>query len=213
MASVKKAMKTLYGSKAGKILPVLIIAGLVATASASVFVAYYGTATATAQNNDVTLVAGSDSATCTTNTPCVNVAVGPQNDFATITMNLGIQSTHVGAQPESYFTNVLKINNPTANAHSLTGVFVTSATASAASFYGQITVYMCATQTNTPATSCTNAYTIGADVSSPQTVFSGTNSLGTSGSTPAYIELVGYAGSGATAGSTSLTFNLQFTWV
>ncbi|HKT21379.1 MAG TPA: hypothetical protein VJR06_01970, partial [Nitrososphaerales archaeon] len=84
MSSIKSGLKALYGSKLGKLLPVLVVAGLVATASATVFVVYYGSATASAQSNDVVLAVGGDSqATCTVY-PCGTTTLSSTNDVATV---------------------------------------------------------------------------------------------------------------------------------
>lgn len=209
MASVKSAIKSLYGSKLGKILPILVVAGLVATASASIFVNYYGSATVTAQNNDVSFVLGGDNTVggCT-NTPCVSTALNTPPDFATISMNLGIEST-ASPQPSTTFTDPLQLHNAGSAARSVT-ITITSATPST-NFYGSVSVYYCTVQSTTPATDVTHCTgsTMTTGFTAPGTVASGV-SLAAAGS--GYIEFVGYAGSSAVAGTDTLAFNLQVQW-
>jgi hypothetical protein len=209
LSKTKNGLKSLYGSKLGKILPVLVIAGLVASASASVFVNYYASGTATAQNNNLSLVAGTDasSTSCGTTTPCVNVAIPPQKDYAAITLNLGVESSQT-PQPETYFTNVTVIHNAGTTTRTV-NVNVTSATESS-SFFGSLTVYYCSVQSNTPGSSSNcHGLTMTSDVTSSTSVASA-QSLAAGGN--GYIELVGYAGSSATAGTSTLNFDLQFQW-
>ena len=210
MSSLKNGLKALYGSKLGKIIPVLVIAGLVATASASVFVIYYGSATASVGSNDLALYAGTDSTACTTNFPCINVSPSTTNDFVTISLNLG-KSAVDSPQPLSYFTNATVIKNTAASAsHTITSITVQAGTDSNAADLGQINVYYCSTQTNTPATSCTNSWTINSsNLSTGGAVFSGSDSL--AAGTTRYIEFTGFTGATATNGDT-INFNLQIQW-
>jgi len=207
MSSLKKGLKALYGSKLGKILPVLIIAGLVATASAAVFVNYYGTATATVGNNDISLAAGTDSTACTTNFPCITVTPSsPIADTATIAMNLGKDTGPVSPQPETYFTDAMHIANSGGASRTIKSITISSIVATAPADFGSITVYYCATQTNTPA-SCAGSFAITSTAGG--TVSGLPLSIAASGT--AYIEFVGYAGSGATATDT-IAFNVQIQW-
>ena len=207
MSSLKNGLKALYGSKLGKMIPVLLIAGLVATASAAVFVNYYGSATATARNNDIALVAGNDSATCTTNAPCINVAPSTTGDYATIAMQLGLDSVQ-STQPATYFTNPLNITNNGSGSRSINSVTISNIQVTNAADFGNITIFYYASQTNSPSTGTALGYysitsTTGGSVSNlPSTIAaSGSN----------YIEIVGYFGSGATVTDT-LTFDLQIQW-
>ena len=205
MASVKSAIKSLYGSKLGKLLPVIAIAVLVSTASAAVYVNYYATGTATAQTNNVSLLVGGDSVpSCTGITPCVSVTV-TGGDYASIALNLGIESSHA-TQPQTYFTDVLQVSNAGSSARNVTTI-ITSATQSG-TFYGSLTVYYCTTSPahSDPATvaGCTG-HAITADIASPVTV---ANGISLPASSKGYIALVGWA----SAASSSLTFNLQFQW-
>ena len=206
MASAKSAIKALYGSKLGKILPILIVAGLVATASASVFVNYYASGTATASTNNVTLVAGGDSsASCTGAVPCVHVAVASPGDYATITMNIGNESTH-SPQPQTYFTNVLQIHNAGTTGRNVT-TYISSATETG-TFYGSLTIYYCTSNPGHNLPSATYGCTsnsVTSNISSPVTVASGV-SLPASGT--GYVAISGWA----ISASSSLAFDLQFQW-
>lgn len=207
MSRMKSGLKALYGSKLGKLLPVIAIAALVSTASAAIFVNYYASGTATAQTNNVTLVVGGDSvASCTGVTPCVHVTV-TGGDYATIAANLGIETNNSpNPQPQTYFTNVLQLNNAGASARNVTTI-ITSATETG-TFYGSLTVYICTDNPghNDPASdaNCTGS-SITSNISSPVTIASGTALAATSKD---FVALVGWAA----ASSSSLTFNLQFQW-
>jgi hypothetical protein len=206
MASTK-ALKALYGSKLGKILPVLLIAGMVATASASIFVQYYAVGTVTAQTNSVQLISSPDDngGSCGTNTPCFTATIAGAGDYASIAMNLGVESTQT-PQPKTVFTDVLEINNTGTTSRTVTTT-LTSATETG-SFYGSLTIYYCTAATSNPVGdgNCITNGAITSDVSSP-TPIAISQTLAANGGL-AYIAIVGWA-----AGtSTSLSFNLQFQW-
>ncbi len=94
----KKIVSALLHSKFGKLLPVLLIAGLTATASATVFVMYYGGATATVRSPDVALVAGTDASGSCSTYPCATVSVASTKDFATVGISLlSISNQHTAA--------------------------------------------------------------------------------------------------------------------
>lgn len=206
MSRMKIGLKSLYSSKLGKLLPALIIAGLVASASAAVFVNYYATGTATASTNNITLVAGGDSsASCTGVTPCAHVAVSSAGDSATINLNLGIEGSAT-PQPQTFFTDVLQVDNAGSTGRNVT-TYISSATQSG-TFYGSLTVYYCTSNPghSDPATvsGCTGS-SITSDVSSPVTVASGVSLPAAS---KGYIALAGWASSA----SSSLSFSIQFQW-
>ena len=206
MSSLKKGLKALYASKLGKLLPVLVIAGMIATASASVFVLYYAQGTATAQTNDVSLVVGGDDhgSACGTITPCVHSTLSTSADFATINLNLGVESSN-SPQPQTYFTDVIELNNAGSTSRTVT-TSISSATESG-TFYGSLTIYYCTATTSNPVgdSNCTTNGAITSNISSLTTVASA-QTLAASGT--AYIALVGWA----SATSSSLSFNLQFQW-
>ena len=88
--NAKRIVSALLHSRWGKLLPVLLIAGLTATASATVFVMYYGGATATVRTPDVALVKGTGESGSCTAYPCATVSIASTKDFATV----GITSFH-----------------------------------------------------------------------------------------------------------------------
>lgn len=192
-----------------KLLPVFLIAALVATASADVFVNYYANGTATASSSNITLVVPPDSASsCTGVNPCINV-VTSGNGYATINVNLGVESSN-SPQPQTYFTDALQINNAGTSARNVTTIITTATQSASPVFYGSLTVYYCTTNPghNDPAAvaGCTGAV-ITSDITSasPTTVATG---VSLPASSTGYIALVGWA---ANSGS-SLTFDLQFQW-
>ena len=211
MSKLKSGLKALYGSKAGKILPVLIIAGLVATASASVFVAYYGAATATVQSNDVILQVGSDSVPSCTVYPCGTTTLSTTNDLATISLSFAPSAGGV-AQPQSYYTDLLQIHNGAAtNSHSIIAIQVANIVDSSSTL-GGVSVYYCPSTDPATlaaiATDCPNSFSF--------TTTSGGSLAGTfpqpltAGST-GYFVFSAYAKGTATVGQ-SLTFQIEIQW-
>lgn len=209
MSSMKSGLKKLYGSKFGKLLPALLIAALVATASAAVFVNYYGSATVTAQTNNLLFATGPDNhgSACGTLTPCIETTLSTPADTATIAMNLGIDSSGT-PQSNTTITNALHITNGGSATRTL-NVTITSATPST-NFYGEVAVYYCTALSNTPWTSANcHGATMKTGFTAPATVAS-LQTLASSAS--GYVEFVGYAGAGATPGTDNLQFTLQFQW-
>ena len=208
MSKLKSGLKTLYGSKLGKLLPVLVIAGLVATSSATVFAVYYGQTTATVAIPKVQLVAGSDATSSSVYKPTVSV---PGGDLATVGVTLFPMQTNAGAQPNIYYTDLLEVHNSdTTNSYSVISVAISNIV-DASSSLGEIDVYYCITQTNAPAagTNC-ELYAI---TSTTAPAGSGSltfpHALAASGTN--YIEIVAHAASTATAAST-VSFNVQISW-
>ncbi len=206
----RKRLRAIFSSKLGKLIPILVIAGLVAAASSTVFTLYYGNATATVKTPDVTLVAGPDASGSCTAYPCATVAIASTNDFATIGLSF-FPSVSNSPQPATYYTNLLQVHNGGATAHTINSVTIGSVTDSLSSL-GSITVYYCSAQTNTPATSanCDSfaiTSTTGGSLSGhsilPQTLAAGVT---------AYIEIVAYASSTATATHTT-NFTATISWI
>jgi hypothetical protein len=206
----KKILLGLLHSKFGKLLPVLLIAGLTATASAAVFVMYYGNATATVQTADVSLVAGSDApgSSCSTN-PCASATIASTGDFATIGISLYASATNT-PQPATYYTDLLRVHNGASSvSHAINSVTISNIVG--ASNLGSITIYYCSTQTNTPATSSScDSFSITSSTGgslSGNSVLPATLAHGASG----YIEAVVSAASTATVSST-VTFQIAISW-
>ena len=206
---MKSGLKALYHSKLGKLLPVLVIAGMVATASATVFVLYYGSTTATVRALDVTLVAGPDASGSCTTYPCATVGISTTNDFATIALSFAKAASN-NPQPATYYTNLLNVHNGGSVAHSVIGVSVNTIAQSGTDL-GKITVYYCTAQTDTPASSASCAsFAITTTTGGSLSGITFPASIAASGN--GYIEIVAYANTAATASDT-VTFQVQIQWV
>jgi len=204
----KKIVSSLLHSRWGKLLPVLLIAGLTATASATVFVMYYGSATATVRTPDVRLVAGTDS-TCSSTYPSACVSIASTYDFATVGISFFPSVTNT-PQPASYFTNITTIRNYGTVVHTINSIAISNIGGTTADL-GSITVYYCASSSGSspPSASCASF----AITSTTGGSLSGSSLPATlAASTTGYIEVVAYAASGATA-SSSVTFQISISWV
>ncbi|QQG48115.1 MAG: hypothetical protein HY247_04980 [archaeon] len=207
MLKITEGLRTLTGSRLGKIIPILAIAGLVSTASATVFINFYSNSTATVRANDLTLVAGSDASVSCSIYPCATVAISATSDYATVSLSFA-KSVVKTPQPATYYTNLTVIHDAT-NAHSVLSVkVIPTITATSGSDFGKITVYYCTAQTNDPATDCANKLDI-TSTGSTGTIYPGTDAL--SAGNNRFIEVVAFAGSGATNGDT-VVFNIQVQW-
>ncbi|UCE81059.1 MAG: hypothetical protein JSV94_01090 [Methanobacteriota archaeon] len=190
-------------SKTGRILGVLILCMLMASASATVFVNYYGDATATVRTPDIQLVAGSDSGG--SGYPSATVTVASTFDSASIAIDM-FPSVTSSPQPATYYTDLLQIDNPSATARTINSVTISGIT-DTNSVLGNITVYYCTSQTDDPASSNVGVFYI--------TSTTGGSVLGSSQAIGAgathYIEVVAYATSTATSGQ-SVTFDIAIQW-
>jgi len=204
----KKIVSALLHSRWGKLLPVLIIAGLTATASATVFVMYYGGATATVRSPDLALVAGPDASGSCTKYPCATVSIASTKDFATVGISFFPSATN-SPQPASYFTNLLQVNNGGTSSHTINSITISNIAGTTADL-GSISVYYCSAQTDTPASSSScDSFAITSSSGgslSGHSVLPATLTHGASG----YIETVAYAASTAT--SSSVTFQIAISW-
>lgn len=192
-------------SKTGKIAAILMLAMFMATASASVFVTYYGHGTATAQTPDVQLAAGADNIGGT-KYPTGTVTISSTMDYADVGISFFASETQT-PQPATYFTDLLQIDNVGTVSHNITQVAI-SGIVDADTILGQITVYFCTSQTNDPANNNVGHFDI--------TSTTGGNVLGATqeiaaGST-VYLEIVAYANATATTGQ-SVTFDMAVQWV
>lgn len=191
-------------SKTGKILGVLLLSMLMATASASVFVNYYGDATATVGTPDVQLVAGSD--TGGTGYPSATVTVAATYDYATIAISMFASATNT-PQPATYYTDLLQIDNPSATARTVNSVTISGITDGAPTALGKIVVYYCTSQTDDPANNNVGSFEITSTTGGE--VLSSGQALAASATH--YIEVVAYAASGATLLDT-VTFDIAIQW-
>jgi hypothetical protein len=190
-------------SKTGKILGVLLLSMLMATASASVFVNYYGDATATVRTPDVQLVAGSDHGG--SGYPSASVVVAATYDYAAIGISLFASATNT-PQPATYFTDLLNIDNPSATARTVNSVTISNIV-DTNSILGSIVVYYCTSQTDDPASSNVGSFAITSTTGGE--VLGSSQALG-AGATH-YIEVIAYAADTSTVGQ-SVTFDIAIQW-
>ncbi len=209
---VKRFLGGLLHSRWAKLLSIVLISGMVATASATVYVFYYGNGTATVQTSDMRLAPGTDASASCTAYPCATVTVSSTKDIATIGLSFFPATTDTPT-PATYYTNITTIQNHGAGSHTIQSVKVFNIVDSSSSL-GSITVYYCTTQTEfnpagtlvTPS-NCPGSFSItsstGGTVVSSQTLAAGAKG---------YVEIVAYAKSTATAGS-AVTFSIAFQWL
>jgi len=196
-----------FHSKYGKLIPALLLSAMVITAAAAVFELFFVNTTATVRGSDVSLVAGSDASGSCTVYPCATVSISGTNDYATVSLSFAKSATN-NPQPSTYYTDLVEVHDAT-NGHTISSVNVISPiTATSGSDFGKITVYYCSAQTNDPATNCPNKLDI-TSTGGTGAVFSGADAL--SPGNTRYIEIVAFAGSGATNGD-AVSFNLQVQW-
>lgn len=208
-----KIISRLVNSKRGKIALFVLVALLVASASATVYVFFYANTTATVQAPDIKLYAGSDSiASSCTVYPCAHVGISSTSDVATISMSMFPADTAATPVPASYYTNITAVKNTGTTAHSIKSVQITNV--AGASNLGQITVYYCTAQTEFNASgnlitpgNCVGSFAI---TSATGGSVSGTFPVSIAGGAVQYIEIVAYANSGVTSGS--VTFNIAIQW-
>jgi hypothetical protein len=203
---LKRVLDSVFKIKLTKIIPLVVIAAMMATASASVFTQYYGSTTATVQAADIQLIAGADNLGGTVY-PTASVSIATTKDFATIGISLFPSATNT-PQAGTYFTDLLEIKNNAASAsHTISQVSISNIVDSDSAL-GKITVYYCTSQTNDPANNNVGSFSItsttgGNVLSSGQSIAHGVYH---------YIEIVAYAKSTASAAQ-AITFSLAIQWV
>ncbi len=202
----------LFRTKYGKLLPLLLITGMIVAGTATVFTLYYANVTATVRAPDVQFIAGSDASGSCTKYPCATVSVA-NNDLATVGVSFfssggAVNTTYYSGT--TYYTNLIQVKNNGAASHTINSILLNGITAtSSANDFGSITVYYCTTQTDNPAGSAScYSHAITSTTSGSITGFPGTLTAGSI----AYVEVVAYAGSAASAGDT-VQFNIQLNWV
>jgi hypothetical protein len=211
--SFRRKLRGLFNSKAGKLLPILLIALLIGSASSTVYVFYIANTTVNAQTPKVVLRAGTDATACTTTYPCANVAVASTNDYETVTISMFPSVTNT-PQPATYYSNLTTIqNHETTAGHTLKSVEIYAITGATAANLGKITVYYCTTQTefNPDGTLVTPANCVGSNniVSGSSGTLVIVSSQPLAAGAKGYIEVAAYAASGATG---TVTFDLAFQW-
>jgi len=201
----------------GSLAAILLLCAAV-VASAAIYDLFFLNSTATIRAPDVTLAAGSDSSSCPVGVyPCATVAISGTSDTATVSLTLfKADAATYSPPPSTYYTNLIKVDDAN-NPHSILSVSVASIASSSPSDFGSVTVYYCTTQ-------CTfnslGAVSGGTQVgiltftsSSGTGPLAGTWPQGISVSGVHYIEVVAYAGSGANAGTDTISFSVAVQWV
>jgi hypothetical protein len=192
---------------------------MMAVATASVYVFFYSGQTATVRTSDVTLAAGPDASASCTAYPCATVSVSGTSDTATVALSLFKADNTFTPPPSTYYSNLIQVKDAT-NAHQILSVQILGISSTRAADFGTIVVYYCTAQTEFTASgtlvtpgncdSFSITSTTGGSVSGASFTFP--LSIGAGGTH--YIELVAYAGSGASvvAGDT-IQFKIAVQWV
>lgn len=203
-------------SKAGKLIPILLIALLVGTASSTVYVFYIANTSATVQTPKVLLRAGTDSSgsACAAPWPCAYVNVAATGDYEAITMSL-FPSVSETVQPQTYYSNLTTIQNHDTVLHTLRSIELYNIVIPSTTL-GGITVYYCTTQTEfnpdgslVTAGDCPDSFTIVQATTGTHVIVS---SVTLAAGAKDYIEVAAWAASTATVGN-SVTFDLAFQWI
>jgi len=202
----KRAKSAPFSKKLAKLLPIIVLTILMATASAAVFTRFYGTATATVKTPDVQLIAGSDSTASPAMYPNATVTVAATYDYATVGFSLFPSATN-SPQPETYYTNLTLIKNVGTSSHTLTSVTISGITG--ASNLGALSIYYYTTQTDSPDTGSPAGNVILTSSSSGSYTLVSNQILAPSAIN--YIEIVGNAAAGASNGAT-ITFSITIQW-
>ena len=210
---VRKGIRDFFASRTGKIIPVILIALLIAAASSSVYTYYIVKNTATVQTADLKLYAGSDNTASCTKYPCATITVTPVTfDSATASFSI-FNSAAFTPQPATYYSNFTVVKNIGTLQHTINNVQLSSFGGVAA--LGNITVWYCTAQTEflpnghpvTPG-NCPGHSIILSTSSATQTLTGGAQTL--AAGAKGYIE-VGPAWAGSASGTVTFTISIQ--WV
>ena len=202
-----------FALRSTRLVLVLLLLAVSVAASATVYSYFYANTTGTVRTPDVTLAAGTDSATCTTVYPCATVTISGTSDTATVTLSLFKADASLTPPPTTYYTNLDQVKD-TANPHNILSVSVTSIASTSGSDFGKITVYYCTTQCtfdsggNVASGTSIGSYSITSTTGGA--IFSGSQSISAGGTH--YVEVVAYAGASATSGDT-ISFKVAVQWV
>jgi hypothetical protein len=216
---VRKGLRDFLSSRTGKVIPILLIALLIAAASSTVYVYYVANNTATVRAADLRLYAGKDASASCSAYPCATVSVSSTFDYATVGFSIFPSVTN-SPQPATYYSNLTVIKNVGATGHTINSIKLSNFAGLAnlaASPNGGITVWYCTTQTefNPDGTLVTPGNCVGSAA-----IYSGSSGVLTltgfpsalAASAKGYIELYGSALNTAAIGNT-VTFNVSFQWV
>lgn len=200
-------------SKRTKLIVAVFLSAVVVGASATTYAYFYASATATVRAPDVTLAAGTDASSTCTAYPCATVGVSSTSDTATVALSLFRADATFSPPPSTYFTNLVLINDAT-NPHTILSVSVSSVSSTSPSDFGKVIVYYCSPQcTFDSSGSVATGTVIGSFAitsTAGGTVFTGSQPIAAGGTH--YIEVVAYAGSGASVGDT-ISFKVAVQWV
>lgn len=147
------------------------------------------------QRGGLEIEPGSDVSARCYSYPCATASVGSAG--VQVSVSLGIEA-EAPLQPRTYYTDLLRVVNPTDANVTITAVAVGGLTESGAGDLGGITVYYCSAQSNDPGEGC--AWSFSTNSTSGGTVFSGADTLPPWATR--YIELSGFAGPSAHPGDT-----------
>jgi hypothetical protein len=205
-STLKKVNSTRFSKKIRIVVPILAILLVVGSVSAAVITVFYTQNTATVKTPDIQLVAGPDGAGGAT-FPSATVTIASTHDYANVAFSLFPSAVNT-PQPATYYTNLLQITNIGTAAHTIKGISITSL--SGATNLGSVTIYYYAAQTDSPTTGTPiGSATLTSASTAPVTIFSGSQALAASATN--YIEIVGYAASGAAVDST-VGFTVSIQW-
>ena len=150
----------------------------------------------------ISLVAGPDSSATCASSPCGSVSV-TADGRPLISLSLG-KAAPRNPQPETYFTNLLLVTNPSGQAVTVHSISVTAVTEERPGDIGSISVFYCAAQTDSPPGGCEGTFTIVGASGGP--VYSGGDTIPPGG--VRYLEFAGFAGPGAQVGD-AVSFMIQ----
>lgn len=224
MSYFRKIAAFLFNSKLRKVLSVLLISALIATASAAVYTFYYGTATASVQAPDLQFFPGSDSTTSCNSYPCLTAtpsgAHGQFNTSIAISFSMFPGAAVSSLTPATYYTNATILNNTktATNSHNITKISLLNLAGQ--SNLGEISVYFCATPTgfnldgtlavpgNCPYSSTITSSTV---TTSTGVLFNGTFPYTLAPDKGLYVEVTAYSAESISSGSVNFTIAVQWT--
>jgi len=219
--NIRSGLHLVGKSTIGRIILVLLAVSMVGLASATVYVYYYVNPTSTVKTQDITLAAGSDSTPPCTTFPCASVAISSTSDTAAVQISMFKANSTFTPPPASYYSNLIQVKDAN-NAHKILSVQIFGITDTRAADFGQIAVYYCTTQTEfspsgapvTPANCVGSPGGLAITSTTGGTLPGFGTGVGIAAGATHYIEVVAYAGSGATvvAGDT-IKFNVAVQWI
>ena len=160
-----------------------------------------GEAMGAVPNQGLAYSPGADSSRACVHSPCATVIA--DQGGARIVFSLGKESVEP-IQPATYYTDLLRVSNPTGSTVTVTSVAVSGVSEARPGDLGALSVYYCSTQTDDPTAGCEGSFSTSAP--NGGVVFTGSDRLGP-GATR-YVELVGFAGLSAQIGD-AISFTIR----